>query len=1603
MALSNVEAFLNNPSLEQFDKCRKDELFKIAEHFQISISRQFLKKTIKKILYDHLVEIGVFQTTSENVTELDPNYSAERPCSPESAGHGSNVTDVEAKVEAKVALPPFDPSTPVSTDSKTDGRLRLRLAKLQYETQEKARTHKAELDLKLEIRRLEIEADKQVRLRQLELDAAAKAAMTSPVVSTDVLMPGQVIKPDVKSSFNQIDVSKQISLVPNFREDEVDSYFTAFERIATTLNWPKDIWTVLLQCKLSGKAQEVCATLSVEESLKYDIVKSAILRAYELVPEAYRQRFRKHKKTPQQTFVEFAREKSILFDKWCSASKTADYSTLRELILLEEFKNCLPERVVLYLNEQKVTSLSEAAVHADEFVLTHKPVFPSARPESVTVTPPACSSSSRTLAKSEIPKETRVCFYCRKIGHLINDCRALKNKNQKPKSNGFVQSAPENKEQLENTFDESYKPFVTKGSISITGKPEDQHIINILRDTGASHSIIAADALPFDEQTSAGSSILMQGIQMGIVRAPVHKIHLQCELVNDFVHVAVRPALPVKGISLILGNDIAGGKVMPVCEVLDKSPMPSFCDKLSDAFPETFLACVVTRAQQKQTDNEITLSDSFMTVDDATVSNKVTNVEKQPLTEKCAFDNQVNLNLNLTREQIILAQQKDQTLSKCFKLVVPREQLKQKQVGYFVENALLMRKWSSAMEQDDEWSTVYQVVVPSVFRQQVLVLAHDHVLSGHLGITKTYHRILKHFFWPGLKQDVARYCRTCQSCQFSGKPNQVIPPAPLNPIPILMEPFERVIVDCVGPLPKTKAGNQFLLTIMCAATRFPEAIPLRKITAPVIIKALTKFFATFGLPKVVQSDQGTNFMSNVFNEVLRSLSIQHCVSSAYHPESQGALERFHQTLKSMLRTYCLDTGNDWDEGVALMLFAVRETVQESLGFSPAELVFGHTVRGPLKVLKEQLLDSESSSKTNVTQYVSRFRERLRNACSMAQQTLKSVQGKMKKRFDVKTVVREFKPGDQVLVLLPIVGSALSARFSGPYVIDHKISNTDYVLRTPDRRRKTRVCHVNMLKAYLVRQDQIEKKEVTKPIALMNMDFDISTEADEDGLVLRNAPQQCALLQNSKILKNLSSHLTHLTETQKKDVKNLIEQFPELFHDTPTQTSVIQHDIVIHNSNPIKQHPYRVNARKRQIMKQEVEYLCENGLAAPSCSPWSSPCILVPKSDGSNRFCTDYRKVNAVTVPDCYPLPRMEDCVDNLGSARFVTKLDLLKGYWQVPLTPRASDISAFVTPDHFMQYKVMAFGLRNAPATFQRLITTVLAGVAGCNAYLDDVVIYSSEWPEHMSQLKTVFQRLANANLTLNLAKCEFAQATITYLGKRVGQGQVRPVEAKVTAIAEFPTPNTRRQLRRFLGMAGYYRGFCKNFSSVVTPLTNLLSPSRQFKWSSECQHAFESIKALLCEAPVLMAPNFEKPFKMEVDASAVGAGAVLLQEDKEGIDHPICYFSRKFNKHQLNYSTIEKEALALLLALQYFEVYVGSSSTPVVIYTDHNPLVFLSRMYNQNQRLMRWSLIIQSYNLEVRHKKGKENIVADTLSRPDTSLPCFCLLLFLIGWFTST
>ncbi len=357
--------------------------------------------------------------------------------------------------------------------------------------------------------------------------------------------------------------------------------------------------------------------------------------------------------------------------------------------------------------------------------------------------------------------------------------------------------------------------------------------------------------------------------------------------------------------------------------------------------------------------------------------------------------------LNVSREHLAATQKADPSLAKCVMAVDCATHVPDLGVAYFWEKGLLMSKWKPQQEELG-WQEVQQIVLPSGYRQQILKHAHENVLSGHVGITKTYNRIVKYFFWPGLKSAVSRFCKSCHTCQLAGKPNQKIPPAPLSPIPVISDPFERLIVDCVWPLPKAKSGHQYILTIMCAATRFPEAVPLRTLKAKVVVKELLKFCSTFGLPKVIQSDQESNFTSKVFKQALENLGINHQTSTAFHPESQGALERFHQTLKTMLRRYCIETGGDWVEGLPFMMFAVRESVQESLGFSPAELVFGHTVRGPIKLLSEKFLN-QSSKPVPVDDFVSSVHEKLHKAQSIAKLHLSDAQTKMKRQFDKDSV------------------------------------------------------------------------------------------------------------------------------------------------------------------------------------------------------------------------------------------------------------------------------------------------------------------------------------------------------------------------------------------------------------------------------------------------------------------------------------------------------------------------------------------------------------------------------------------------------------------------
>ena len=531
------------------------------------------------------------------------------------------------------------------------------------------------------------------------------------------------------------------------------------------------------------------------------------------------------------------------------------------------------------------------------------------------------------------------------------------------------------------------------GFVSLSGDNCPPTLIKILRDTGAFQSLILADILPFSEKTSSGTSVLIQGVGCGTVNIPLHHVNLSSNLVTGLVVIGITPSLPFKGLHLLLGNDLAGDKVVVNPLVTDTPNISQKDDPIEQKIPDLYPSCAVTRAMAKKvilknSNSNIALTDTFI--------GQYFNNEIKKSLDLSLSDTQTDLSMSchsplrsidqghdtLSKSQLIQEQQTDPEISKLIFRALAEDYISQVPMCYYIKNGILMRKWRPFdVPADDEWAVYHQIVVPKSYCHEILSIAHESSMSGHLGINKTYHKISNHFYWPGLKSDVSQYFKTCHTCQMLGKPNQTLPKAQLQPIPAFDEPFSRILIDCVGPLPRTKSGNEYLLTIMCTSTRFPQAIPLRNIKTKSIVKALIKFFTFVGLPKSVQSDQGSIFMSGVFQQVMHELGIKQYRSSAYHPESQGALERFHQTLKNMIRSYCFDTEKDWDEGIHLLLFAVTESVQESLGFSPFELVFGHSVRGPLKLLKEKLLSNDETP-LNLLLYVSDFRNRLSRACEV---------------------------------------------------------------------------------------------------------------------------------------------------------------------------------------------------------------------------------------------------------------------------------------------------------------------------------------------------------------------------------------------------------------------------------------------------------------------------------------------------------------------------------------------------------------------------------------------------------------------------------------------
>lgn len=432
------------------------------------------------------------------------------------------------------------------------------------------------------------------------------------------------------------------------------------------------------------------------------------------------------------------------------------------------------------------------------------------------------------------------------------------------------------------------------------------------------------------------------------------------------------------------------------------------------------------------------------------------------------------------------------------------------------------------------------------------------------------------------------------------------------------------------------------------------------------------------------------------------------------------------------------------------------------------------------------------------------------------------------------------------------------------------------------------------------------------------------------------------------------------------------------------TDVIKHSIQLTpGAAPNFIPSYRIPHSRRVLLDDAVQEMLATDIIEPSCSPHNAPLLLVPKKTGDWRVVVDFRALNANTIPDCFPIPRLHDILQSLGDSNSVfSTIDLQSGFFQVELDAASRPYTAFTTGFGQFMFKRMAQGLRNSPLTFQRLMNSVLSGLLGKHVFCfqDDVIIASKSVPEHFKILSQVLFRFQEAGLKLKLSKSSFLKKQVTFLGHKIDKDGIHTLDGKVSAVKAFPVPTDVDKIRSFVGLAGFYRQFIQNFSLIAQPLTHLLKKDVPFVWSTEQQSAFDTLKSALTSSPVLAFPNFEKEFILCTDASGYGVGAVLMQLDHSGKHRAIAYASRLLNKAEQNYDVTNRESLAVVWALRHFrEIILGY---PIRVQTDHYAVTEIFKGKNYTGKFARWQLTVQDFNPTISYIPGKLNTVADSLSR---------------------
>lgn len=1391
-------------------------------------------------------------------------------------------------------------------------------------SQDEASNSESTFENRIKERMLELESLKlQVELERLKLSqmqSVDRESMTSSRADGERSRMGEYAR----------ELRAVLTPMPD-SDPLVPAWFKNVDVVFGTLCIPEEFRGALILPFLNEKMRAFSASQCTTTIISYRELKESILKELKMTSNEYKRLFYTARKNENESWNQFATKLETLYTYYVNSRKVESLDDLKQLTISDRLKQVMPDDVRGYVIQNEVKEwlkpkdIAQLAENYEESRNRNKH-FPRKGNGA---------SKSETQNKRELEKPPTH-FRNEEAGHHDKHNyvrwgrygRFHRNERRNEKS-GAIRTENE---------DSTIPKLIGKVSNGVNNgltKRDNAKLVKVMNGNCMLNARIDSGA---DITVLRGSKL-----QPGIDDPSRGRVKLE----GAFGHV-IDADLAYVTLSL-QSEDNKGQGIPTLCAITDA--LTEGVDALIT--PEAYETLERTLTKEVDYDSEDVEIATAMT-EEMQGGMRSTSLEFEFEDEECVTGN-VNF-IALPQEEEVnnntfsTEQKEDATLKEAW------DQAQLGTHGMLVENGLLFHK------EEVDGRSCKQLVLPENRRKEVLRLAHDSACAGHFSQKRTKQRIKASFFWPSLASDVKKYCQSCQTCQMFSK-RQTTDRVPIVPLARPNKPFEVIFIDCIGPLdPPSSRGHRYALSIVDLCTRWTEVVLLRTLTAKATCQALLDTFSRFGIPDLICCDQGSNFTSKLTDELLAKIGIKIRFSTPEHPQSNGTVERWNGTFKAMLKHIIHSHNRDWDRYVPCLLWAYREIPHEVTGVSPFELMYGRAPQGPLHILRKSWTGEWTpplSLNKSAVEYLIQLRRVMAETSEIVNKRVEAAQNAYANRYNLRAREKSFNVDDEVLILNTSEGRKMRPNWAGPAKVIEKKRENSYIVQVPGENPKW--VHANNLRPYIARAHHVgvifdaDRKFGEIPHVPMNR-LNSSLGPEFPGVMNANDPS---------------------------DIFQILQEFRDVFSETPGRCKTGEHKItLIPGAKPTRRYNYKVPLLLREEVERQVEQLLEWDFIYPTESAFSHPVVCVSKKDGSMRMCVDYRQLNEITEADNFPMQNVNELLYDVAKANFISVLDMTRGYWQVPLHPDSRKLTAFSTPRGLYAWKVMPYGLKNSAATFQRVINEVLKPHRGyACAYIDDVAIYSQSWDEHLNHIRAVLESIRDVGLVINAKKCKFAQREIKYLGHIVGSGVHSPDPERVKAIKELAAPKTKKELRSALGLFNYYREYVPSYSEIILPLTKLTGRRvpNAIPWNEEAQHAFDFVKRILATIPYLLALDPTKEFHLFTDASEFAIGACLCQE-VEGRDRPIAFLSKKLTPSEAKWSTIEREAFAVVWALGRLETWLFGGKIKVL--TDHNPLVYLSSTPSSSARLTRWALALQKFNLVFEHVKGTMNVCADALSR---------------------